>query len=216
MKIALLDYGVGNLYSVANSLRAAGAGSSAQVIVTNRPADIQAADKLMLPGVGAIGNAMHHMRNAGIDVAVTEALATKPVMAICVGMQAMFDHSVEGGYVETLGLIAGSVKRFDETWTDGGCAIRIPHVGWNTVTAERDHALWQGCSGQYFYFTHSYYCSPDLDDPRNAGSIIAYTDYGTRFCASVIRDNLFVTQFHPEKSHNAGLRLLKNFIEWRI
>lgn len=213
VKVALLDYGVGNLYSVANALKAAGA----DVVITNDPKAIKQADKILLPGVGAMRDAMLHMAEYGIDVAVKEALKQKPVMAICVGMQAMFDYSMEGGErVPCLGVIGGSVERFDATWSENGRPIKIPHVGWNQVTTDSTHKLWQGCDNQYFYFTHSYYCKLDLADPRNAGVITATCEYGQRFCVSVIKDNLFVTQFHPEKSHDAGLRLLKNFIEWAV
>lgn len=211
-KIALLDYGVGNLYSVANALKTVGA----EVVITNEPAKIDAADKVLLPGVGAIGDAMHNMQAAGVDTAVKAALLTKPVMAICVGMQAMFDYSTEGGRVECLGVIAGSVERFDDTWTNNNQPIKIPHVGWNVVNTDSAHPLWQGCANKHFYFTHSYYCHPNLADVRNDGIIVATCDYGTTFCASVIKDNLFITQFHPEKSHEAGLRLLKNFVDWQI
>lgn len=211
-KIALLDYGVGNLYSVANALKTVGA----DVIITNEPAKIEAADKVLLPGVGAIGDAMRHMVDAGVDVAVKKALNDKPVMAICVGMQAMFDYSTEGGRVPCLGVIAGSVQRFDSAWTDNGQPIKIPHVGWNVVSTDTDHVLWQGCANKHFYFTHSYYCKPDLTDERNDGIIVASCDYGEVFCASVIKDNLFITQFHPEKSHDAGLTLLSNFVQWQI
>lgn len=210
--VALLDYGVGNLYSVANALKTSGA----NVIITNKADDIKAADRVLLPGVGAIGDAMQHMIATGVDVAVKDALTSKPVMAICVGMQAMFDYSREGGRVECLGVIAGSVEHFNENWMDNGQAIKIPHVGWNTVHTNSTHELWKGCANRYFYFTHSYYCQPDMTDARNNGIIIATCDYGTSFCASVIKDNLFVTQFHPEKSHDAGLQLLSNFINWRI
>lgn len=212
MKIALLDYGVGNLFSVANALTVAGA----EVILTADPKQIQSADKVLLPGVGAIDKAMSQMRLTGVDIAVKTALATKPVMAICVGMQAMFDYSTEGGRVPCLGVIAGGVERFDDTWQNHGQPIKIPHVGWNAVHTDTDHVLWDGCRGEYFYFTHSYYCKPDMADARNDGIITATCDYGTNFVASVIKDNLFITQFHPEKSHQAGLRLLKNFIEWKI
>lgn len=212
MKIALLDYGVGNLFSVANALTVAGA----KVILTCDPKQIHTADKVLLPGVGAIDKAMSQMRQTGIDVAVKTALNTKPVMAICVGMQAMFDHSCEGGHVPCLGIIAGSVERFDESWTQNAQPIKVPHVGWNVVHTDTDHVLWDGCQGEHFYFTHSYYCKPDMADARNTGIITATCDYGIEFCASLIKDNLFITQFHPEKSHNAGLRLLKNFIEWSI
>lgn len=211
-KIAVLDYGVGNLFSVANALTVAGA----DVMITNKPSDIKSADKILLPGVGAMKDAMGHMRDCGIDMAVKDALATKPVMAICVGMQAMFDYSTEGGHVPCLGVIAGSVERFDDTWVQAGEPIKIPHVGWNVVDTDSDHVLWQGCNHQHFYFTHSYYCKPDLTADSNQGLIIATCDYGQKFCASVIKDNLFITQFHPEKSHDVGLRLLSNFIKWKI
>lgn len=205
--VALLDYGVGNLFSVANALKTAGA----DVIITDQPEKIQAADRVMLPGVGAMRDAMANMRLHGIDLAVKEALKTKPVMAICVGMQAVFEHSQEGD-VDCLGILEGQVRLFDEAWTQGGQPIKIPHVGWNRVDTESDHVLWQGCNHQFFYFTHSYYCDPKPQE----GLVVATTDYGQRFCSSVIKDNLFATQFHPEKSHKAGLKLLENFIHWQI
>ncbi|WP_323840973.1 MULTISPECIES: imidazole glycerol phosphate synthase subunit HisH [unclassified Moraxella] len=211
-KVALLDYGVGNLFSVANALTVAGA----SVVITNDPKDIRSADKVMLPGVGAIGDAMHHMRLCGVDMTVQEVVRTKPVMAICVGMQALFDYSTEGGKVPCLGLVAGSVERFDKTWIQNGQGIKIPHVGWNVVHTDSNHALWQGCNDEYFYFTHSYYCKPDVADVKNQGLITAVSSYGQEFCASIIKDNIFATQFHPEKSHRAGLRLLSNFINWQI
>lgn len=204
-KIALLDYGVGNLYSVANALSVAGG----DVVITSDPAVIQSADKVMLPGVGAMRDAMANMVAHGIDIAVKDALANKPVMAICVGMQAMFETSEEGD-VPCLGVLSGTVRRFDATWVENGQPIKIPHVGWNAVSCESEHVLWNGCNHEHFYFTHSYYC-----DPTDADLIKAYTTYGQAFCSSVIRDNLFITQFHPEKSHNAGLKLLSNFIAWR-
>lgn len=205
-KVALLDYGVGNLYSVANALKVAGA----DVITTDRSDDIQRADKILLPGVGAMRDAMAHMAEHGIDTAVKEALNTKPVMAICVGMQAMFDVSEEGN-VPCLGIIPGTVRRFDDAWMQNDEPIKIPHVGWNRVDADTDHMLWQGCNHEYFYFTHSYYCDPVPNDQL----ILAHTTYGQKFCSSVIQDNLFITQFHPEKSHRAGLKLLSNFINWQ-
>ena len=205
--VALLDYGVGNLFSVANALKVAGA----EVVITSDPAKIAAADKVMLPGVGAMRDAMVHMQAASIDVAVKKALDTKPVMAICVGMQAMFEHSTEGG-VNCLGILKGQVKRFDDAWLNQGAPIKVPHVGWNRVDVDSDHVLWDGCNHQYYYFTHSYYCEPASDDTQ----ILGITDYGIKFCSSVIKDNLFITQFHPEKSHDAGLKLLSNFIRWQI
>lgn len=210
VKVALLDYGVGNLFSVANALKTAGA----DVIITNNPDQIHKADKILLPGVGAIKDAMEHMQACAIDIAVKDALKCKPVMAICVGMQAMFDYSTEGGHVDCLRIITGSVQRFDETWQDNQAPIKIPHVGWNKVSTTSNHHLWQNCQDKYFYFTHSYYCKPDMSAQNNQNLIVATCDYGQKFCASVIKDNLFATQFHPEKSHQAGLSLLNNFITW--
>ncbi len=214
--VAVLDYGMGNLHSVAKALEHVGA----EVIVTNQPQAVKSADKILFPGVGAMRDCMKGMEQAGIDEVVREAVFNKPVMAICVGMQALFDYSTEN-FSETkheatpcLGILKGSVQKFDENWTDNqGERIKIPHMGWNTL-AEMDlsHPLWQGIDEHsYFYFVHSFYCQPD-----DKNIIAGVCDYGKPFCASVIQDNLFATQFHPEKSHTNGLRLLKNFVEWKV
>ncbi len=209
-KVAVLDYGMGNLHSVAKALEHVGA----EVIVTNQPQAIKSADKILFPGVGAMRDCIKGMEQAGIDEVVREAVFNKPVMAICVGMQALFDYSTEYEKTECLGILQGSVERFNDSWTDSqGERIKIPHMGWNTL-AEMDlsHPLWQGIDEHsYFYFVHSYFCQP-----KNQQLIAGSCDYGIKFCASVIKDNLFATQFHPEKSHNNGLQLLKNFVEWDI
>ena len=209
-KIALLDYGMGNLHSASKALAAVGA----EVSITNDPKVIQAADKIVFPGVGAMRDCMAEMREQGIDEVVRDAVFNKPVMAICVGMQALFTESLENVRTPCLDILSGQVKQFDPTWSDEcGDRIKIPHMGWNTITdMDRSHPLWQGIDDQaHFYFVHSYYCAPEDE------SVIAATcDYGQPFCASVIKDNLFATQFHPEKSHDDGLRLLKNFVEWSI
>lgn len=209
-KIALLDYGMGNLHSAGKALVAVGA----DVSITRDPAVIQAADKIVFPGVGAMRDCMAEMQATGIADAIKQAVFNKPVMAICVGMQALFEQSEENAGVACLGILKGQVKRFDEQTVDAhGKPIKIPHMGWNTVSGmDSSHPLWQGIdNGTHFYFVHSFYCKPTDD------SIVAATcDYGIPFCASVIQDNLFATQFHPEKSHTAGLQLLKNFVTWQI
>ena len=209
-KIALLDYGMGNLHSVSKALTNVGV----EVSITNDPKVVAAADKIVFPGVGAMRDCMIGMREAGIDDVVRDAVFNKPVMAICVGMQALFDKSAENGGTECLGILQGTVEAFDPTWTDEqGATIKVPHMGWNTITEmDSSHPLWRGIEDNaHFYFVHSYYCAPS-----DTSQIAAICDYGQPFCASIIKDNLFATQFHPEKSHTAGLQLLKNFVEGTV
>lgn len=209
-RIALLDYGMGNLHSAAKALEHVGA----QVDVTHDPRVVAAADKILFPGVGAMRDCMQGMRDAGIDEVVRHAVFNKPVMAICVGMQALFDSSQENGSVDCLGILAGEVKQFSPQWRDArDQPIKVPHMGWNTITGlDEGHPLWRGIgSDTHFYFVHSYFCEP-LDETV----VAARCDYGRPFCAAVLKDNLFATQFHPEKSHRAGLQLLRNFVEWTI
>lgn len=209
-KIALLDYGMGNLHSVSKALTNVGA----EVSITNDPKVVAAADKIVFPGVGAMRDCMIGMREAGIDDVVRKAIFNKPVMAICVGMQALFEQSSENGGTECLGILDGNVEAFDPSWTDKqGATIKVPHMGWNTITElESNHPLWHGIEDNaHFYFVHSYYCAPN-----DNSQVAAICDYGQPFCASIIKDNLFATQFHPEKSNTAGLQLLKNFVEWNV
>ena len=209
-KIALLDYGMGNLHSVSKALTNVGA----EVSITNDPKVVAAADKIVFPGVGAMRDCMIGMHEAGIDDVVRKAIFNKPVMAICVGMQALFEQSSENGGTECLGILDGNVEAFDPSWTDEqGATIKVPHMGWNTITElESNHPLWHGIEDNaHFYFVHSYYCAPN-----DNSQVAAICDYGQPFCASIIKDNLFATQFHPEKSHTAGLQLLKNFVEWNV
>lgn len=209
-KIALLDYGMGNLHSAGKALSAVGA----EVSITSDASVIRAADKIVFPGVGAMRDCMAQMREQGIDEVVQEAVFNKPVMAICVGMQALFTESLEFERTQCLDILQGQVKQFDPSWTDrDGNAIKIPHMGWNTIEGmDLSHPLWRNIDEHaHFYFVHSYYCAPEDDSV-----IAAVCDYGQPFCASVLKDNLFATQFHPEKSHNDGLQLLKNFVEWKV
>lgn len=209
-KVALLDYGMGNLHSAGKALTAVGA----NVAITSDPKIIQSCDKILFPGVGAMRDCMVGMREAGIDKVVKQAVFNKPVMAICVGMQALFQRSAENDGVECLGILDGEVLKFQDNWVDENHdRIKIPHMGWNTMTGmDVSHPLWQGIAdGTHFYFVHSYYC-----EPSEKSIVAGECDYGTKFCASIIKENLFAAQFHPEKSHTAGLQLLKNFVEWKI
>lgn len=213
-KVALLDYGMGNLHSAGKALSTVGA----DVHLTNDPKLIQSCDKILFPGVGAMRDCMRGMTEAGIDEVVKQAVYNKPVMAICVGMQALFEKAEENGGVDCLGILGGNVVKFDDALVDGldnksGNPIKIPHMGWNTQTnIDLSHPLWNGIDDHsHFYFVHSFYCQP-----TDTNVIAGTCDYGTQFCSSIIKDNLFATQFHPEKSHTAGLQVLKNFVEWNI
>lgn len=203
-RIALLDYGMGNLHSAAKALEHVGA----MVDITHDPKLIAAADKIVFPGVGAMRDCMAGMRDAGVDEAVKHAAFNKPLLAICVGMQALLQSSEENDGVDCLGIFQGKVKRFPDH-----AGVKVPHMGWNQVhQADPDHPMWHGIAqDSRFYFVHSYYVQPE-----DTGLVAATCDYGLDFAAALTRDNLFATQFHPEKSHTAGLQLLKNFVEWRI
>lgn len=203
-RIALLDYGMGNLHSAAKALEHVGA----TVDVTNDPKLIAQADKIVFPGVGAMRDCMQGMQDAGIDEVVRHAVFNKPVLAICVGMQALMQRSEENGGADALGIFQGQVKRFPDL--DG---LKVPHMGWNQVhQADPNHPMWNNIEqNARFYFVHSFYVEPQ--DP----SIVAATcNYGLDFCTALHKENLFATQFHPEKSHTAGLQLLKNFVDWNI
>ncbi|MFV8818777.1 imidazole glycerol phosphate synthase subunit HisH [Haliea sp. E17] len=208
--VAVIDYGMGNLHSVASALRHAGAG---EVRVTCNAAEIHSADRVVFPGVGAMRDCMAEIRRLQCDELLADALfeQRKPVLAICVGMQALLDHSEENGGVDCLGLIPGSVRHFGRPLLDAsGERLKVPHMGWNVVQQAREHPLWSGIEdGSRFYFVHSYYVHAE-DRALVAGRL----DYGISADAALARDNLFAVQFHPEKSHTAGLQLLKNFLEW--
>lgn len=208
-KVALLDYGMGNLHSVGKALSNVGA----DVVLTNDPVKIQSCDKILFPGVGAMKDCMLGMQEAGIAEVIQQSVFNKPIMAICVGMQALFQTSAENGGVDCLKILQGDVYEFDKNMLIHGEKLKVPHMGWNRVFGmDVVHPLWQNIDeNSYFYFVHSFYCKPEDNN-----IISATCDYGINFCASIIKDNLFATQFHPEKSHTAGLQLLKNFVEWKI
>ena len=202
MKIAVVDYGMGNLRSVAKALEHVA--PDAEVRVTAEPHTILAAERVVVPGQGALPDCMRQLGASGARDAVIEATRTKPFLGICIGLQMLFEHGEEGD-TPGLGLLPGEVPRFR---TSG---LKIPHMGWNEVLQSRPHALWSGIGdGSRFYFVHSYYPAP-----RDAGITAATSVYGEPFTCAIARDNIFAVQFHPEKSQSAGLQLLSNFVRWR-
>ena len=209
-KIVVVD-GLGNLRSVAQALRAAD--PEADVLVSNNAADIDAADRIVLPGQGGMRDCMSSLRESGAEEALLRAVRNKPVMGVCVGEQMLFDSSEENDGTPGLGLLPGKVVRFqlDGKLQADGSRFKVPQMGWNRVRQARAHALWEGVAdNSYFYFVHSYYAVPD-----NPLDTIGEADYGAPYCCAVARDNLVATQFHPEKSAAAGLRLYRNFIHWK-
>lgn len=207
--IAIVDYGMGNLRSVAQALKQAA--PEADVAIVERPEAIRAADRVVLPGQGAMPDCMRSLAQSGLQDAVLEASRTKPLMGVCVGEQMLFDWSAEGD-TKGLGLLPGKVVRFelDGKLQDDGSRFKVPQMGWNVVREVRPHPLWDGVpDGSFFYFVHSYYVVPD--DPAHT---VGETPYGAPFTSAVARDNIFATQFHPEKSAAAGLRLYRNFVHW--
>jgi glutamine amidotransferase len=210
-RVAVIDYGMGNLRSVHKAVEHAGAGQiDAQV--TADPKAVRNADRVVFPGQGAMGDCMSELRRLGLDDAVSETLGNKPFLGICVGMQALLSDSEEDGGTQGLDLMAGHVKRFPSGQQDPatGDQLKVPHMGWNEVQQRRPHPLWQGIEDLHrFYFVHSYYVAPD-DPKATAGA----THYGVEFTSAAAGAGWFATQFHPEKSAAAGLQLLANFIAW--
>ncbi len=208
--IVVVDYGMGNLRSVAKAFEHVA--PKARVVVSGDAAEIRAADRVVFPGQGAMPDCMRHLDEAGLREVVLEAARTKPLFGVCIGEQMLFDSSEEGD-TPGLGLLPGRVVRFPAERMVGpdGIRIKVPHMGWNRVAQDRPHPMWAGVpDGAYFYFVHSYYAEP-ADPALSAGS----AEYGLRFTCVVARDNIFATQFHPEKSAAHGLRLYANFVDWR-
>lgn len=207
--VAVIDYGMGNLHSVAKALEHVA--PDATVTVTSDPLVIRAADRVVFPGVGAIRDCMAEIRRLGIDVLVRDAVQEKPVLAICVGMQALMTRSEENNGVDCINLLAGDVKFFGgDLYDANGERLKVPHMGWNEVAQAVAHPLWNGIpQNSRFYFVHSYYVAAQR---RNL--VAASCSYGVTFDAALMDKNLFAVQFHPEKSHTAGLQLLKNFMNW--
>ena len=214
--VAVVDYGMGNLRSVSQAVLHVAAGSGLTVVITQRPDEVRAAERVVLPGQGAMRDCMRELHDSGLKEAVLEAAASKPLMGVCVGMQMLLDHSEEQD-TPGLGLIPGQVKRFqlEGRLQPDGSRFKVPQMGWNQVDAQAHsgalHPMWTGVpQGSWFYFVHSYFTAPS--DPRDTAGL---TDYGGLFTCAVARDNIFATQFHPEKSADQGLALYRNFLSWK-
>ncbi|MBL0089454.1 MAG: imidazole glycerol phosphate synthase subunit HisH [Ideonella sp.] len=214
--VAVVDYGMGNLRSVSQAVMHVAAASGHEVVVTQHADQVRAAERVVLPGQGAMRDCMRELRDSGLQQAVLEAAASKPLMGVCVGMQMLLTHSEEQD-TPGLDLIAGRVRRFrlDGRIQADGSRYKVPQMGWNQVIqvphGGRVHPVWAGVpDGAHFYFVHSFYAAPS-DERHTAGQ----TEYGERFTSAVARDNIFATQFHPEKSAEHGLRLYRNFLHWK-
>lgn len=206
--IAIIDYGMGNLHSVASAFQLVA--KDANVLVTSDPKVIEEADRVVLPGVGAMRDCMAEMKRLGVDAIVAKVSQDRPFLGICVGMQALMQHSQENGGVDCLGMFEGDVKFFGNDLKEGDVRLKVPHMGWNQVS-QHAHPLWRGIEdNERFYFVHSYYVPTTIEQSIIAGQ----SRYGVDVVAAMMKDNVFATQFHPEKSQHAGLQLLKNFSEW--
>lgn len=208
--VAVIDYGMGNLHSVAKALEKVGEGT--KVVVSADPDEVRKADRVVLPGVGAMRDCMAEIKRLGFDELVREVATSKPLLGVCVGMQALLESSVENGGTECLGILPGKVEYFGDDLRDAisGERLKVPHMGWNQVHQSIEHPMWSGIAqDSRFYFVHSYYV-----EPAGPELIAASCDYGITFTAAVVRDNVFATQFHPEKSQHAGLALYANFLKW--
>ena len=208
-KIAVVDYGMGNLRSVAKALEHVAPGS--EVVVTSKARDIRDAGRVVFPGQGAMPDCIRELEARGLRDSLVEAARSKPFLGLCIGLQMLFEHSEEGD-IEGLGLLPGQVLRFpsEKMRDDRGNKLKVPHMGWNQVFQRQAHPMWAGIEdGCRFYFVHSYYVS--VSDPR---IVAGESNYPFAFTSVVARNNIFAVQFHPEKSQAAGLRLLSNFVEW--
>jgi glutamine amidotransferase len=208
-KIVVVDYGMGNLRSVAQALRAVA--PEADVLISGEAADIESADRIVLPGQGAMPDCMRSLRESGVQEALMVAARNKPLLGVCIGEQMLFDASEEGD-AAGLGLLPGKVVRFqlDGQLQEDGSRFKVPQMGWNQVQQNASHPMWQDIAdNSYFYFVHSYYAQP-----AQGAHTVGLTVYGAPFSCAVARDNIFATQFHPEKSAATGLQLYKNFVHW--
>ena len=214
--VAIVDYGMGNLRSVTQAVMHAAQGEGVETVWARTPEEVMAAERVVLPGQGAMRDCMRELHDSGMLPAVMHAAAHKPLMGVCVGMQMLLDHSEEGD-TPCLGLLGGKVVKFalEGQIQPDGSRYKVPQMGWNQVwqsTPEgKKHPVWGDVpDGSHFYFVHSYFACP-LDVRHSAGQ----TDYGSRFTSAIARDNIFATQFHPEKSAQQGLALYRNFLRWK-
>jgi glutamine amidotransferase len=206
-RISIVDYGMGNLRSVQKAL--AHVAPAAAVEITADPERIRTADRVVFPGQGAMPDCMRSLRESGAGEAVAQAARSKPFLGLCIGQQMLFDASEEGD-TPGLALVGGRVVGFRMTPERRLAGFKVPHMGWNEVRQLRAHPLWDGIAdGERFYFVHSYYC-----EPADAALAAGETRYSDAFTSAIARDNIFATQFHPEKSAAAGLKLLGNFSSW--
>ena len=209
--VAVVDYGMGNLRSVSQAVQHAADQVGVEVFVTADPDVVRRASRVVLPGQGAMPDCMRELSDSGLLESVLEAAAAKPLFGVCVGMQMLLSRSQEGP-TDGLGLIPGEVRRFalEGRLQPDGSRFKVPQMGWNEVIQARAHPIWAGVpDGAYFYFVHSFYALPS--DARHS---VGETEYGTRFTSALARDNIFATQFHPEKSADHGLQLYRNFLHW--
>ncbi len=206
--VAIIDYGMGNLHSAKKAVEHVAPETT--VLVTDDPDRIREADRVILPGVGAIRDCMAEIRRLGIDTLVREVSQDRPFLGICVGMQALMARSEENGGVDCIGLFPSEVRYFGDNLTENGERLKVPHMGWNEVYQTVEHPLWHNIpDGDRFYFVHSYYA-----EAKGNAEISGRSHYGVDLAATVAKDNIFAAQFHPEKSARAGLQLLKNFSNW--
>ena len=210
-KVAVLNYGASNIRSVVKVL-AHLAGTDTEILSASRAEQLASAERIVFPGQGAIGQCMSSLSAQGFGEMLSECIRNKPFLGLCLGLQSLLDASEEDGGIAGLGIIPGKVRRFPADRQDSkGNACKIPHMGWNRVEQKQAHPLWRGiASGERFYFVHSYYV-----EAQRSEDIAATTDYILGFTCAIARDNLFAVQFHPEKSQDAGLQLLRNFLTWR-
>ena len=215
--IAIVDYGMGNLRSVYHAFHHVA--PDANVLIAHTPEEILSAERVVLPGQGAMPDCMKHLEESGLLEALLDAAKNKPLLGVCVGEQMLFDQSAEvrtssnTPWTPCLGLIPGEVRRFELAGKlqPDGSAYKVPHMGWNQVRQDRQHPIWDGIPDlTSFYFVHSYYVVPQRKE-----DIAGSTEYGDWFTSAVARDNIFATQFHPEKSAEYGLKLYKNFVSWQ-
>jgi len=206
-RISIVDYGMGNLRSVQKALQRVAPGD--EIEVTSDPEAIRSAGRVVFPGQGAMPDCMRSLQESGLGEAVEEAARGKPFLGLCIGQQMLFERSAEGD-TPGLGLLSGAVVGFADVPETRSAGLKIPHMGWNEVWQVSPHALWRGIAdGSRFYFVHSFYC-----EPADASLAAGRTSYPHSFTSAIARDNIFATQFHPEKSSVAGLTLLSNFANW--
>ncbi len=211
-RVVVIDYGMGNLHSVGKAFEYLA--DNISVSITSDEKQILEADRVVFPGVGAMRDCMAEIKRLKIDSLLKQCRQEKPVLGICVGMQAMLDFSEENNGVDCIGLFPGRVKRFPEGQTENGDLLKVPHMGWNEVKQTVEHPMWHKIEDKSrFYFVHSYFVTPDTTK-ANSATVVGESSYPNSFCSAMADENVFAVQFHPEKSQGCGLQLLENFLTW--